>query len=239
MAKSQAELFDRLASGPDLYRYEPESLARLNDLVHPKGRVLDVGCGDGAIAAALDGDMVFGFDLSPRCARRCAERRIRAVVADAMKGLPFRSASMDTVYCVDVLHHLDRQWDPVFAELDRVLRPGGHMVIVEPDAQNPFVRWTQAPGSPIRVAPWPNEPAIYVEELLPHLVARDYAVTYSPISIEGVQCVRSVFPLWQRLVKAPWVIAVAWWCRNMPNKFAILAQKRLPEAQIQALPTET
>lgn len=227
MASSQAALFDRLASGPELYRYDVESLSRLNALVRDKGRVLDVGCGDGAIGAALDGGLVMGFDISPRCARRSLERGLPAVVANALNSLPFCNASFDTIYCVDVLHHLDRQWDRLLGELDRVLRPGGWMVIVEPDANNPFVRWTQAPGSPIRVAPWPNEPAIYPNTLLPHLEARCYVVTCLPITIEGTQCVRSVFPMWQRLLKAPWVITLGWWYRTLPNKFAIVARKPL------------
>lgn len=225
MAKPQAELFDRLAAGPDLYRYEPDSLARLNALIKDKGCVLDVGCGDGAIGSALDGAMVVGFDISPICARRALDRGLRAVVADAMGSLPFAEAVFDTVYCVDVLHHLERRWDTVLDEVDRVLRPGGHVVIVEPDAANPFVRWTQAPGSPIRVAPWPNEPAIAVEELTPLLRDKGYEFTCSPITIEGYQCVRSVFPLWQRIAKAPAVIALAWWYRNLPNKFAIVGTK--------------
>lgn len=225
MTESQAELFDQLAAGPDLYVYEPESLARLNALLRDKGCVLDAGCGDGAIGAALDGDTVVGFDISPRCARRACERGVRALVADALGSLPFPDAAFDTVYCVDVLHHLDRQWERVLGELDRVLRPGGRMVIVEPDARNPFVRWTQAPRSPIRVAPWPNEPAIDPAELFPPLEARKYSLDCSRISIEGRQCVRSVFPMWLRLLRAPAVIALAWWYRDVPNKFAIIAAK--------------
>lgn len=225
MTKPQAELFDQLAAGPDLYVYEPESLARLNALAPHKGCVLDAGCGDGAIGAALDGGPVIGFDISARCARRACERGVRALVADALGSLPFPDAAFDTVYCVDVLHHLDRQWAQVLGELDRVLRPGGRMVIVEPDARNPFVRWTQAPRSPIRVAPWPNEPAIDPAELIPPLEARGYKLDCSPITIEGRQCVRSVFPMWQRLLKAPFVMTLAWWYRHKPNKFALVARR--------------
>ena len=223
--REQAALFDHLAAGDTLYEYAPDALATLDALVAHKGRTLDVGCGDGTIGAALHADAVIAFDISPRCAQLANRRGIKALVADGVGALPFPEHCFDTIYCVDVLHHLGGKWASIFAELDRVLRPGGKMAIVEPDARNPFVRWTQAPGSPIRVAPYHDEPAIDPDELLPQLDTRGYAVACDPIHIEGEQTVRSVFPLWQRIAKAPFTLTLAWWYRNLPNKFAIIATK--------------
>ncbi len=225
MKRPQSALFDRLAAGDSLYTYPRESLEQLNALVSTKGRTLDVGCGDGAIPEAFKADFVAGFDVSFRCAELARNRGIRAAVADAVSGLPFANETFDTIYCVDVLHHLERQWESVFAELDRVLRLEGTLAIVEPDARNAFVRWTQAPNSPIRVAPFDNEPAIDPAELVPHLERRGYAISLRSIHIEGEQVERSVFPLWQRLAKAPFTLALARWYRNVPNKFAIIARK--------------
>jgi len=222
---SQAELFDRLAAGAQLYVYKQDALHRLNAILPNKGRVLDVGCGDGAIAEALDGGFVIGCDISRRCAQLTAGKGIPALVCDALKTFPFRDGSFDTVYCVDVLHHLEQKWDDVISHLDRVLRPGGALIIVEPDAHNPFVRWTQAPHSPIRVAPFNNEPAIYPEELEHRLRALGYEFRREPITIEASQVERSVFPLWQRLAKAPFVILLAALYAKRPNKFAIVATK--------------
>jgi len=227
MRNNQAALFDRLAAWDRLYEYKPEALAAVNGLVKGKERLLDMGCGDGTLAAALDADFVVGFDLSERCAALARRKGIHALVADAVGQLPFAPESFDTVYCIDVLHHLGRAWDPVFTELDRVLRCGGAVAIVEPDARNPLVRWTQAPHSPIRVAPFDNEPAIYPEELLAHLERRGYACGCKPFQLDARQVVRDVFPLWQRLVKAPFVTALAYCCRRIPNKFLIIARKPL------------
>ena len=226
---SQGDLFDHLASGNVLYEYAPGALEKLDALVEGKGRLLDIGCGDGVIGEALHADVTMGVDLSPRCARLARNRGLMASVGDAAAGLPFRMACFDTVTCIDVLHHLGQVWDEIFAELDRVLRPGGRLCIVEPDARNPFVRWTQAPRSPIRVAPWHDEPAIDPLELIAHLERLGYEYTCESIHIEGRQTKRSVFPLWQRVLKAPFVIMLAWYFRDRPNKFALVARK--PEGQ--------
>lgn len=225
MKRPQAALFDTLASGDRLYTYPSDSLARLDALVPDKGRTLDVGCGDGTIAAALRAPLVIGFDISYRCARLSRRRGAPSIVADATEALPFATGAFDTVYCVDVLHHFERNWAGPLIEIRRVLKCGGTLVIVEPDARNPFVRITQAPGSPLRVAPYPNEPAIDPGELLPLLEEQGYQCSCGPIHITGEQAVRNVFPLWQRVAKAPFVIALALLYRNMPNKFAIVARR--------------
>ncbi len=225
MKRPQAILFDRLSASDQLYAYPQESLAKLAALVPHKGVTLDVGCGDGIIAHALGAPAVFGVDVSHHCVHLAVRRGVYALIADAAEGLPFPAATFDCVYCVDVLHHLGRKWDRIFFELDRVLKPAGTLAIVEPDARNPFVRWTQAPNSPIRVAPWNDEPAIYPAELLPHLESRGYAVSCDPIHIAGEQTERDVFPLWQRIAKAPFTLTLAFWYRNLPNKFAMIARK--------------
>jgi SAM-dependent methyltransferase/uncharacterized membrane protein YbhN (UPF0104 family) len=221
----QGELFDALAGDEVLYSYAEESLQKLNLLIPEKGTTLDVGCGDGVIGQAMDGTPMLGIDLSKKCAERATKRGVFSVAGNVLEGLPYATSSFDSVMCIDVLHHLEQQWKLIFGELNRVLKPGGTLCIVEPDARNPFVFWTQAPHSLIRVAPWHNEPAIHPDELLPHLRSLNYNVQTSAIHIEGSQQERSVFPLWQRILKAPFVLALAWWYRKLPNKFSIICHK--------------
>lgn len=225
VSNRQAALFDYLASGGCLYAYSPETTARLNALHQPKGRTLDVGCGDGVIAAALDGSPVIGLELSPGCAGLARRRGVPVVVSDALAGLPFGDRSFDTVFCIDVLHHLHQRWHVIFHELRRVLSDTGTLVIVEPDARNPFVRWTQAPKSPIRVAPFDDEPAIYPDDLKSELESLGYTVRQDAMDFGGDQVVRDVFPLWQRALKAPAVLALDWICRGRPRKFVFFARK--------------
>lgn len=52
------------------------------------------------------------------------------VVGDA-HALPLRTGSVDALFVVEVLEHLERPWD-FFREAGRVLRPGGYLVGVTP-----------------------------------------------------------------------------------------------------------
>ncbi|RKS68686.1 methyltransferase family protein [Actinomadura pelletieri DSM 43383] len=86
-------------------------------------RVLDIGCGEGALRDALPDPPPFrlvGLDASAALLRAHPAPRVRA---DAVR-LPFRDGSFDAAVAVNMLYHLD---DPRVAlrEARRVLAPGG------------------------------------------------------------------------------------------------------------------
>jgi SAM-dependent methyltransferase len=92
----------------------------------PEGarRILDVGCGAGALGAALreerEESQVFGLELYPDAAARARERLDGVVEAnlDELDNLPWERGSFDAMVFGDVLEHLH---DP--HRLLRVLRP--------------------------------------------------------------------------------------------------------------------
>jgi SAM-dependent methyltransferase len=97
------------------------------------GRVLDLGCGDGAFGARVaPAARRYGVDTSPDRLRLAAGTGALVVRADAA-ALPYPAASLDAVIANSTLEHLP---DPAAAvrEVARVLRPGGRFAWTVPVA---------------------------------------------------------------------------------------------------------
>ena len=95
--------------------------------------VLDAGCGSGALAEALRerGAVVSAFDVSPAMVDLARERLGEGVdlrVADLAAPLPYADASFDLVVVSLALHYVE-DWASTLAELRRVLRAGGRLVV--------------------------------------------------------------------------------------------------------------
>ena len=98
----------------------------------PRARALDAGCGTGFQTAILDemGYAVHGLDLSRELLRGARERLLRApLVQGDVQTLPYRDGGFDAATCCgSTLSYVDdaRQ---ALAEIARVLRPGGRLLI--------------------------------------------------------------------------------------------------------------
>ena len=95
---------------------------------------LDAGCGTGAVAFALAPHVaeVVGVDTRAdylEAARAAAPANARFVEGDVM-ALPFGYAEFDLACCHRVLHHVRRP-ELAVAELARVARPGGKILIAD------------------------------------------------------------------------------------------------------------
>lgn len=94
-------------------------------------RVLEVGCGTGAMAErinALPGVALVAVDHSERLVELTAARGVDARQADICY-LPFEDDTFDVVHAGWMLYHV-RDLDRALAEVRRVLRPGGTFVAV-------------------------------------------------------------------------------------------------------------
>jgi SAM-dependent methyltransferase len=107
--------------------------------LHAGSRVLDVGCGTGNYARALQeatGCAISGVEPSDQMRLRAEGAATwTALVAGAAESLPFPDDSFDLVYSTDVIHHIGDR-DAYFAEAARVLAPGGLITTVTDSRQD-------------------------------------------------------------------------------------------------------
>lgn len=100
------------------------------DLLAPRAgeRILDLGCGDGALTARLVelGCDVVGVDADPDMIRAARARGLDARLGDGA-ALPFRG-EFDAVFSNAALHWMKRDPDAVVEGVARALRPGGRFV---------------------------------------------------------------------------------------------------------------
>lgn len=97
-------------------------------------RILDAGCGSGPLLADLEkqGASVAGFDGSQAMIALARDRLGEEAdlrVADLTQPLPYDTEAFDDALAVLVLHYFE-DWSQPLAELRRVLKPGGRLVVV-------------------------------------------------------------------------------------------------------------
>ncbi|MGV9993894.1 class I SAM-dependent methyltransferase [Streptomyces sp. NPDC003374] len=113
-------------------------------------RALDVGCGTGNLLRAVGrrhpGVDLVGLDPDPVALARAARKARRAGLTVRLdrgfaQELPYGTGSFDRVFSSLMFHHLDSaSKDALLAEVRRVLRPGGLLVladaVLDPDGQD-------------------------------------------------------------------------------------------------------
>ncbi|SRR6266567_816760 len=99
----------------------------------PRQRVLDIGCGAGAVSGELvrRGHEVHGVDLQEKAIQRACSRGVRARVADLNEPLPFEDKSFDAVLACDIVEHV---YDPLalLKEVRRVVSDDGYAILIIP-----------------------------------------------------------------------------------------------------------
>ena len=130
-----AELYDQAFSDITV---RAEEWRWIGQHLPARPRVLDIGCGNGALLRQLASRIAggAGVDRSPRMIALARERASGRAALGHLSfatvdgpALPFADASFDTVLSLLSFRYLD--WDPIMNEIRRVLAPGGRILIVD------------------------------------------------------------------------------------------------------------
>ena len=120
-------------------------VGRVRPYLDASMRVLDFGCGTGGFSMAMSPMVaeVQAVDLSSRfveAGRASVERSgIRNVHLRKIDDtLPFEDGEFDALLMLDLIHHLDRV-EHTLREALRVLKPGGRLLVFEPNKLNPLL----------------------------------------------------------------------------------------------------
>jgi 2-polyprenyl-3-methyl-5-hydroxy-6-metoxy-1,4-benzoquinol methylase len=116
----------------------PWHLMAMKHLAEIRGaRVLEIGCGSGEFSKVLGerGALVTAADISPAAVERTKRLTkglsVTCDVADLM-ALPYRDESFELVVSLETLEHTPSPFQAT-AELVRVTRPGGRLIITTPN----------------------------------------------------------------------------------------------------------
>jgi len=118
---------------------DPENIIRLAKLP-TQGILLDAGGGTGRIAQMLRGlaSKIIVADISIGMLRQAATKDGLDIVCTLSESLPFPEDTFDRIIMVDALHHVYNAQQTIY-DLWRVLKPGGMIMIEEPDIRTPAV----------------------------------------------------------------------------------------------------
>jgi len=120
------------------------------------GRILDLATGSGDIALTLrrhvPGAQIIGADFCVPMLREAVRKGLSPVFAADGLALPFADAVFDVVTVSFGLRNM-ASWPGALREMRRVLRPGGHALILDFSVPPAPLRWVYRPYLH-RVLPW-------------------------------------------------------------------------------------
>ncbi len=148
--RGQAEHYDHILDDYERHYYDPASLAyrdryiyrAMFDGVNLSGKtVIELACGSGFNTQALIGRFpdvnVIGLDISPRSCQAYESNTGRSAFVFDLTEREQRMwpEAADCAFVVGGLHHCIKDIPTVFANLRRLIKPGGLLLMVEPNAE--------------------------------------------------------------------------------------------------------
>ncbi len=195
-----AVAYDRwFDAGWGAYAFRSESKALLRSAGRVEGlRALDVGCGTGRMTEVLanEGASVVGIDMDAAMLAVAASRTSAPLILGDAGALPIRDASVDIAVAVTLCEFVE-DTAAVFAELARVVRPGGRFIVGSLNRSSP---WGWLGRKRFSEPPWTEAHFLSRRDLLNmgtrHGVASVSGVLFAPENLPGL---RLIGPLLERV----------------------------------------
>jgi len=108
---------------------------------NPQNNILDFGCGTGTYATILSKTFfhITGVDIVPTNLKVASVNgKVTRYVLGDCNALPYRDSAFDIVVCGQTLHHFPCIHIPL-EQINRVLKKGGLLFILEPNKYNPII----------------------------------------------------------------------------------------------------
>ena len=196
----------------------------IDPLIKPGDRVLDLGCGSGMFLPAIyqRARDIHAVDTSPTLLGQAqglvAARGLSGIVVREANAeqLPYADSHFDALIAVDVLHHFER-FNRCLEEMWRVVKPGGTLIIFEPNKLNPLL----ALGCLLDRNEWGllalGRPALYRRKLSPLFSIQSLRPNGLIIGPDWTWVVRIA----DLVTRPPWAKFLGW----LAPKIVILAKK--------------
>lgn len=142
--------------------------------------ILDVGCGEGRFIAQ-NPEKIRGIDFNKESLKKCREKGYQVKKSDA-RSLSFKDKSVPAIHCSHLIEHfLPDDVYQILSEINRVLKPGGMLVIRSP------LMWNGFYSDLTHVRPYNPEVIIH------YLISIEYPRTLEKVS----NCFQVVYLKWR------------------------------------------
>ena len=98
-----------------------------------EGTICDLGCGDGYVLRRIEGERRIAVDIARRYLETLPAGVMR--ILSWAEDVPLKARCVDTLICTDVLEHV-RNAKALALEIERLVRPGGRLLLVVPFEQD-------------------------------------------------------------------------------------------------------
>jgi SAM-dependent methyltransferase len=124
--------------------------ALVRSSMRPTDRLLDLGCGRGGLVEQLGHPLAQIVGVDPDWQSLAEHRLPLPRVVAFSDWLPLANGRFDLIFSSWLLEHLERP-SLTFAQIARVLRPGGRFIFITPNAAHPLAALNRAMGRFARV----------------------------------------------------------------------------------------